>query len=428
MIKKFIFYTVTLFLVLTVVELSAYLAYRLLFGDITLEQLVEAPDPGTDNPTTRPDQAAVTPGLLLHPYIGYVTQTGYKLYPSLAQPKPQGEVWILIVGGSVANSLKRWGHFKQVLDRYLTERGSDARVRVFSGASGGYKQPQQLLQVNYLLALGVAIDLVINIDGFNDIVLPHFDNARIGVDPFFPRSWAKHIAVRSGQLDPLAVGRIAYLRDRQRSIIDFVSTNPLGKLALVELLATTWYSDAQRRIVELDRELHRNTDELSLEQRGPERPRQDRDQVLRESARVWARSSLLLADLLKQRNIEYFHFLQPNQYVKNSKPLSAEEQAHFYRPQSNYGINARTGYPLLQRSAEKLLRGRIHYFDATGLFVDEADTVYMDTCCHFNQVGNLALVDFVIGKTIEHSARFPSHRSADAVTVSAGDDPVPARP
>ena len=53
----------------------------------------------------------------------------------------------------------------------------------------GYKKTQQLLALAYFLSLGAEYDLIINLDGYNDIVLPITDNYSFGVNPFFPRAW-----------------------------------------------------------------------------------------------------------------------------------------------------------------------------------------------------------------------------------------------
>ncbi|MGV2341075.1 MAG UNVERIFIED_CONTAM: hypothetical protein LVR18_46165 [Planctomycetaceae bacterium] len=42
----------------------------------------------------------------------------------------------------------------------------------------GYKQPQQLMALNYVLSLGGEFDAVLNIDGFNDGALSILENAQ----------------------------------------------------------------------------------------------------------------------------------------------------------------------------------------------------------------------------------------------------------
>ena len=400
--RKIVFFSIMLLMVLGVTEVASIFTYRLLFGGLTFQDLTAAPDPADGD---EPEQADDPQKKLLHPYVGYVKARTYNgLYPSLAEQKSVGEVWVLIVGGSVAAGLERWDHFRDVFNRHLSKKSPSLQVRTFIGASGGYKQPQQLLQVSYLLALGTPIDIVINVDGYNDIVLPYLDNARRGVDPFFPRGWGRDIAVSEDDLDLLALGRIAMWRARQRSISDFVSTNLLGKLGTVRLIGAIWYSYAQREIVSLDAELSKTKEkEINAQQRGPLRPHRGRDDIMLESAEVWARSSSLLADLLKRQGKEYFHFLQPNQYAEGGKPLSSIERKHFFRPNKPAGLSARHGYPILQELAHEMLVGRLHYFDATDLFKKETDTMYVDPCCHFNEEGNLALVEFIVGTIIQHS-------------------------
>ena len=45
-------------------------------------------------------------------------------------------------------------------------------------AHEGYKQPQQLLVLSYFLSIGQELDLVVNIDGFNEVALSRLNDAR----------------------------------------------------------------------------------------------------------------------------------------------------------------------------------------------------------------------------------------------------------
>ena len=45
-------------------------------------------------------------------------------------------------------------------------------------AHEGYKQPQQLLILSYFLSIGQELDLVVNIDGFNEVALSRLNDAR----------------------------------------------------------------------------------------------------------------------------------------------------------------------------------------------------------------------------------------------------------
>ena len=42
----------------------------------------------------------------------------------------------------------------------------------------GYKQPQQLLILSYFLSIGQSFDVVVNIDGFNEVAISPLNDAR----------------------------------------------------------------------------------------------------------------------------------------------------------------------------------------------------------------------------------------------------------
>lgn len=395
-------------LVFGAAELASQFGLRQLFGGLDLRtyaaQRLAADTQAENGALAR--AAAIRGDDALHPYLGYLKPEAFgELFAALAEPKPDGEIWGLVVGGSVADRLDRDGELQQALQALIAAVGGKRRLRLFNGANGGNKQPQQLLLVSYLLALDAPVDLVINLDGFNEVVLPYADNARLGVEPSYPRAWANRLAIRSGEVDLLVVAEISRLRERQRRAAGWVAESPFGVLASVRLVAALLYSDAEGRVMALQDRLRPRGNSLSLEQRGSVRTDWEPGEVQTESARLWARSSLLLADLLERHGIAYYHFLQPNQYLEGSKPLSAEERAHCYRPEGRYGSAARAGYPLLLETAREHGLTRIRYFDATALFAAESATVYVDACCHLNPYGNRMLAAFVARNIREHSRR-----------------------
>lgn len=60
---------------------------------------------------------------------------------------------------------------------------------------------------------------------------------------------------------------------------------------------------------------------------GPPTHVRDEAELLDRLAEVWFQSSRQLDRLSRANGIQYFHFLQPNQYVAGSKPMAAEEKA-----------------------------------------------------------------------------------------------------
>jgi lysophospholipase L1-like esterase len=99
--------------------------------------------------------------------------------------------------------------------------------------------------------------------------------------------------------------------------------------------------------------------------------------------------------LCAARGIPYHHFLQPNQYVPGSKPLTLEERTRFTRDDHPYRQAVLDGYPELRKAGEELRRSGVAFHDLTDLFADEERTVYGDDCCHLNAYGNRRLAEAV---------------------------------
>jgi hypothetical protein len=46
---------------------------------------------------------------------------------------------------------------------------ADKEIVLLNFGSGGFRQPQQLLILTYFFLIGQRLDLVINLDGFNEV-------------------------------------------------------------------------------------------------------------------------------------------------------------------------------------------------------------------------------------------------------------------
>ena len=64
----------------------------------------------------------------------------------------------------------------------------EGKGRLLDTALPGYKEPQQLLILSDLLALGVRPDVVMTLDGFNETCIAR-KNLDVGGDPFMPWFW-----------------------------------------------------------------------------------------------------------------------------------------------------------------------------------------------------------------------------------------------
>jgi hypothetical protein len=123
--------------------------------------------------------------------------------------------------------------------------------------------------------------------------------------------------------------------------------------------------------------------------------------VLTHLVAIWRRSSEEMAVLARANDIRYLHVLQPNQYVEGSKPMGPDERRIATPPDHPYRDGAVLGYPLLRAESGRLRASGVEFYDATGLFADVEEPLYVDGCCHFNRRGNEILARFLAARILE---------------------------
>lgn len=351
-------------------------------------------------------QRAVHAGSVVHPYLGFVDDralgdvAGYPISPfgflddrSPVRPRDPSTFVVGLVGGSVALQLGLYAEPELAAALQRSPAIAGRRVEFVRLCLGGYKQPQQLLAVSMVLALGGHFDLVVNIDGFNEVALVG-ENVPLGVPAWFPRGWARLLDAVPTPEQLRRLGQLALLREQ--------------RLERIEVADSLWWSPlCQFAWRALDRSLRSRIGALVVEAerapaaagfavRGPGTDGITVDMARLEMAALWRRSSLALHGLCKAHGIPYVHCLQPNQYVPGAKPIGAAEALVAYAPGDD-GFRAAVvaGYPQLLREAGALLAGGVSFHDLTGIFRDHPEPLYADNCCHFDRTGNVLLAEYV---------------------------------
>ena len=374
------------------------------------------------------------PRRLLHPYLGYVYD--HTDHPEFFRTRYPGGIskfgFIDITGNGADPVLKRsdalliigvlGGSVAQGTSSYLRETltkkiagvpGFEHKQVIFLNlALGGYKQPQQLILVNYLLSLGAEFDLLINFDGFNEIALPETENKPQHASPFYPRSWfflvAEHdIRFLSGFVPYKAV---AYCR---KVVAQAVSMVPFDKRSYT--INAAWAAfDRLMGITERGlRDYLASREPHGFHAAGPPFDYSNGDEFLYEELSwVWARSSFLLDQISKENHIAYFHFIQPNQYDEGSKEFTEEERKIAFNGRHLYGKGAQKGYPYLRQRIPFLREKGVHVYDLSMIFKDVRQTVYSDSCCHFNAWGYQHFAEVIADLVVE---KLGSRRGADEV-------------
>jgi len=415
-VKKLLFYAIlaTTSIACTAVTLELFswaaFAFASTYDKTDFERRLNA---GGEQPAPR--RPGAWPGVdtqhVLHPYLGFVqnaqlrkpqlnfldvhepvNEFGFFGQPPL-RPEDAGEDTVVIglSGGSVAAELYLYS--REAMQKQLARLPEFAGKKLYfvSLALGGMKQPQQLMTLDWFNALGYRFDILINVDGFNEIVLPVAENRPAGVFPFFPRKWHLYTAKA---VTPARAAMLAEVADNRRRLDywqDVVSDSPLRHSNFVLLVYGLYYQAAQGELVGLETALSgANTPaELDYQQRGPTSNGANEQDVLRESTQVWFNSSLAMARACREAGIHYYHFLQPNQYVHGSKPFSEFELENTLFPTTHdFRRFVEIGYPGLVAAGSNLAQQGVSFHDLTGLFAQESRTLYKDACCHLNQVGS----------------------------------------
>lgn len=344
---------------------------------------------------------------VLHPFVGFVQEAsaspeedeGDPLrrlgFPSDSSPIPHpagpGDFVVLVFGGSVAAGFEELGGAAPLVERLRgLPDAAGKRIHVGTVAIGGFKQPQQLLALAYLLALGLHVDAVVNLDGFNEATLGPTENVPRGVASFFPRQWGLRVQDTPDRRRQAMMGEIAYLRERRAGWGRAFEHVALRRSAAATLAWRLRDARHAARLAVLERAFVQEAADPESWLVAPPHPRERGrgiEGLVEELVAVWRDSSMQMSRLAGASGARYFHFLQPNQYVAGSKPMGEAElrRAVVRRSPSERWV-ARV-YPGLLAAGSELHSAGVAFFDTTQVFREVEEPLYTDNCCHFSPQG-----------------------------------------
>ncbi|MCU0285872.1 MAG: hypothetical protein MUF15_05685 [Acidobacteria bacterium] len=368
---------------------------------------------GTEPGVNQAEQLTQLTDKRFQPFFGYthgVKSAGtnnYGFYCPYDYPlKREKENWYIIgiFGGSVAN-----GFYVDATER-LTERlqansfFADKEIIYLNYALGGYKQPQQLQVLTYFQSIGQELDMVLNIDGFNEVVFC-FNNSRLNVDIAMPS--AQHFLPMKDLMDKGTVtgeklDSIWKIQKYKNGFLAISEKLKGTKLASIYLVYSSYgkylYKKYRAELVRFDGLIKAakpgNEDSIVNIKFTP--GIESEPVLLAQVATLWYRSSFLMNSIISDgltRGGKYFHFLQPNQYY-SGKVFTTAEQRDALDEGLAYGSLVKKGYPVLEKAVVALQQNHVKAFSAVGIFDKVKETIYMDKCCHFNRKGNEILANF----------------------------------
>ena len=117
------------------------------------------------------------------------------------------------------------------------------------------------------------------------------------------------------------------------------------------------------------------------------------EEALEISVQGWAESSRSLQAICGVRGIAYVHVLQPTLHDADSKPLTRDELATSTGDPTQVEATL-LGYPRLRDVGQELLAQGVRFVDASRVFDQVEQTLYMDMC-HFTQAGHELLAELI---------------------------------
>jgi len=363
----------------------------------------------------------------LHPFFGYVLKPGaftneklklkvnkhgfFSLYEYPFVKTNKKQFIIGIFGGSVANNFTVDEYRNQILSKKLQiyPEFADREIVLLNFGNGGYKQPQQLLILNYFLALGQELDLVINIDGFNEVALSNLNN-KAEVEIGMPS--VQHILPLTGlannNLPPEAMSSIVEINETKKQLKADINKLQTCQLALchavTSLQVKQLVNNYQQAVVKYDSQVKQSkldTANSSIVYIPKADSVVEDAAAFDKMASMWYKSSIAMNQILSSRKIKYFHFIQPNQYYPTKRAFTAREKEIAIDNKSPYIEGVKKGYPILLSKVDDLQKAGVTVFNAVNILDNTKETVYKDSCCHYNSVGEEVLANYVSSSIIK---------------------------
>lgn len=348
---------------------------------------------------------------LLHPYFGFtydrtrservVNNHGFATQVDFPYEARPGEYRVGIFGGSVAMALSR-AEAGEVLEHRIGElveaQGFD-RVRLLRFAQPGYRQPATLFSLLYFLD---SVDLAIFLEGFNEIkALPPGKQLALSRRPFdFPSQVVYDYLATRGQVtespeERAALTEILRVRADQRMWLAWVSTSWRSHSLLVHEVWRAAHNRAEARVTKETAIIERGiTAPYQIEQPGDSEPAA-RVEKFFSRYEGYVRSAWAAG---RAAGVPVFYFIQPNQHVPGSKPLSTRERALVEEGSSVFqrGKKVESYYPGLRGMARRLHEGGVPVYDLTEVFAGNDETLYVDSCCHLNGNGMSLIAEAIV--------------------------------
>ena len=373
--KKIIFFVLTFLLVFITINLGSFI----LIKSITKKNIYTKDYKDFKKRFRKSNFKTIFP----HPFFGFGIRDNYN-YSKKFNNEPlfvndinkinlDDKIKILILGGSVAthlslnNSDDKYNYknklinHEDIFEKTINSYFSTDKFIVFNAAIGGGKQPQQLFKLYYLDLIDFKFDIIINLDGFNELALPLSENYQINDHLIYPRNFSRLVSTFNSNFDC-----VNDINKRTKRFLLF----PILELYDLYKIRNCHFS--------LEGENKNTGTRFSNMTNFKKR---DLEKSFKHVKEIWEKSSEKINDFSKLKNILYIHVIQPNQYLKDSKKLTNKELELLNY--SKYGDLISQYYHSFNFENINIKNN----LDLKYIFKYNNNEIYRDYCCHLNNYG-----------------------------------------
>jgi hypothetical protein len=299
---------------------------------------------------------------------------------ALPPVKTDGEFVIGVFGGSVASLLaSTWSRdWRSIPGSVEISRRVGKPLRIENLAQHSGAEPAQY---NLLHLFHDRIDAAVFVDGFNELFLPSVVVGGLSGCERLRPFWQTNHASAAELLRPNAERR-----QRLQRFADSWVWVPLRYSGIFKAYLLGQSVDAMLGLRDYLRT-------MTLE----DLPRVNRSET--EIASEWATCIALSDEYAAIQRLPIVFFLQPNQYVRASKPFSDEEKARCFGRFEGQRITER--YALMEEQLDRLRARGVAAYSLVGVFRDRPETLYIDDCCHVNDRANRIMADAIAARILE---------------------------
>ncbi len=312
-----------------------------------------------------------------HPYLGYVRPDENNHFDIVHEKNKTTDNPIAIFGGSVAENFYHFNNEKGLLQESLKETFGLKKKDNFgltNYAIGGYKQPQQLIAT---VLFRPKVKVTISIEGYNEFEA----NPRNQFPYYYPITSVSRLYYSGVENWDIYI-KAGKTRICQRKLKVFMEKN--WWFELVPTFLKVLYFMKEKYLVSLEQRLNHQMETTYL----------FKSPSFLDEIVYWLEHSCEQQNFLAKRGVKSYFFFQPSPYVPQSKrKLSNLEKQMVEDIKTDMGVDMKNVIEafVLVRKIIKKENLSLNLIDMSQIFLDESREVFVDGCCHLNQLGHTLL-------------------------------------